>query len=269
MNVDATGDITINADEHGYVNSIDVHIITKGKNEIVAEAKKIAAKYKGRCNLKISRPYSPRSTGPRSQESHIRGHEADILSQSKQGDWTMEEVHQLMKALTVAAGRDFPYKKYRGIMIYASNAEINSLQANNELETIHQFADENGMWLTEYIDEFEGDTRIYRSIGGRLYKKMLEDFPTMEVLIDQEAKREEEKKIEKAIIEKQKEELANLQPTIICPKCKYEGTSQYCPACRYCSHEYIDGKCGLCGAGEPIEPVKIDTAKFKEKGDLY
>ena len=253
MSVDATGDITINEDEHGYVNSIDVHILTKGKNEIVAEAKKIAEKYKGRCNLRISRPYSPRSTGPRCQEARIRGHEADIAVQAQSDKWEPDEVHLLMKALTVQAGKDFPYKKYKSIMIYASDAEINSIQANNLISTIQEFADKNNFYLTEY-DEKE---RPYKTRGGRSLKEMMACEPDLnpEYMDEFSDKPKEIKKEE--------------QPTIICPKCKYEGTSQYCPACRYCSHEYIDGKCGLCGAGEPKEPVKIDTAKFKEKGDLY
>ena len=264
MSVDATGDITINSDEHGYVTSIDVHILTSGKNEIVSEAKKIAEKYKGRCNLKISRPYSPRSTGPRSQEARIRGHEADIAVQAQSDKWEPDEVHLLMKALTVQAGKDFPFKKYKSIMVYASDAEINSIQASNLIGTIQEFADKNNFYLTE-IDEKNGIERPYKSRGGRSLKEMMKLEPGLnpEYIEEFSGKPIEEKK-------------KDPQPEMVCPKCKhaepdFDGFGmQHCTVCGYCTHpRYYEGRCGLCGAIEPKEPVKIDTSKFKGQPDLY
>lgn len=167
--IEASGKLKINDD------SIDIHISITGRSEIVEEAKKLVEKFHGFCHLKISRPYNSRSTGERSQEAHIRGHEADIAAQAKSAKWTTDEVHLLMKALCIKSGKDYPFKKYRGVMVYGSDSEINSLQANNLIETIHQFADENNFWLHEYTDE--PVPRVYKSLGGRTLEQMQKDFP--------------------------------------------------------------------------------------------
>jgi hypothetical protein len=246
MSVDATGDITINADEHGYVTSIDVHILTSGKNEIVSEAKKIAEKYKGRCNLKISRPYSPRSTGPRSQEAHIRGHVKSIADQSAHR-WTEDQVHAVMKGLTSLSGRPYPKpKRYRDIPIYASDADLNSVEANSLIETMHEFADKNNFWLIE-IDEKKGMERPYRTRGGRTLTEMMKLEPGLnpEYIEEFSGKPIEEKK-------------KDPQPEMVCPKCKhaepdFDGFGmQHCTVCGYCTHpSYYEGRCGLCGAINP------------------
>jgi hypothetical protein len=169
--IEASGKLTLNDD------SIDIHINTMGRSELIEEARKLLEKFRGVCHLKISRPYSPRSTGEHSQEAHIRGHEADIAFQAKSSKWTTDEVHLLMKALCVKAGKDYPYKKWRGLIIYGSDSEINSLQANNLIETIHQFADENHFWLHEYTEELV--PRVYKSIGGRTLEQMQKDYPEL------------------------------------------------------------------------------------------
>jgi hypothetical protein len=106
---------------------------------------------------------------------------------------------------------------------------------------------------------------------------MLEDFPTMEVLIDKkEIQKEKEEAAKKRAAEIEDEMVKEEQAEMVCPKCKHAKPDfggfgmLHCEVCGYCTHpSYYEGRCGLCGAGEPIEPVKIDTAKFKEKGDLY
>lgn len=170
--IEITSKIVINPDM-----SLTFTAQTHGRPEVVDEARKLVKEFGSFCNLKVTRPYHPRSSGERSQNSHIWGHCTDLSMQAKSKEWTPAAVHQLMKALAVKEGKDYPHITYRGIMIYASDAEINSLQANNLIEMIHQFADQNDFWLTEYSDETP--PRAYKSKGGRTLKEMLENYPEL------------------------------------------------------------------------------------------
>ena len=170
--IEITGTIKINPDQ-----SITITAQTYGKPEILDEAMKLVKEHNSFCNIKITRPSHPRSTGNRSQNSHIWGHCSDMSKQAKSKKWTPTAVHQLMKALTVKAQKDYPFFEYRGFMIYASDSEINSLQANNLIETIHQFADENNFWLTEYTED--KPPRPYKTRGGRTLAEMMKIEPRL------------------------------------------------------------------------------------------
>ena len=124
--------------------------------------------------ISITPPEKPRTTGKRSQESHVRGHCESISQQAKNHRWTPDQVLIVMKGLTALSDRPYPKPEiYRDIPVYASNADLTSIEENSLIETIHEFADQNGMWLIE-LDERE---RPYKSLGGRTLAEMMTNYP--------------------------------------------------------------------------------------------
>ena len=109
-------------------------------------------------------PMRPRSSGPRSQNSRIWGNCTDIADQL--GDYTPEEVKAAMQRMAVAEG--YPTKMSidgREVPMPTRNASME--EAKILLDVIQRFADEHGLYLTEY-DEIGP----YQTVGGRSRKEM-------------------------------------------------------------------------------------------------
>jgi hypothetical protein len=122
----------------------------------------------------IQLPYRPRSTGPRSQNSRIHGHAKDISEQLVDDDgapiYTPDEVKEAMKRLAVKEGYPTKYSPIDDEVIPKPTRNASVEEAKLLSDVIQRFADEHGMWLTEYDDDGP-----YKSVGGRSREEM-EDY---------------------------------------------------------------------------------------------
>jgi len=117
-----------------------------------------------RYDLRIETPRKKRSTGFRSQNSHSHGHYADIAEQLSTPDieYSPEEIARALKLMAMKEGYWPPKMNRQGEAIVdpitkalepMSEADADTAQAAQLIEFIHAWADSNGLWLTEYINE--------------------------------------------------------------------------------------------------------------------
>jgi hypothetical protein len=117
-----------------------------------------------RFDLRIEIPRKRRSTGFRSQNSHSHGHYADIAEQLSTADvdYSPDEIARALKLMAMKEGYWPPKMNRQGEALVdpitkalepMSESDADTAQAGQLIEFIHQWADTNGLWLTEYIDE--------------------------------------------------------------------------------------------------------------------
>lgn len=127
--------------------------------------------------VEIYAPHRPRSTGPHSQCNHINGHVQDICA------YTGDDFNDMKVFLKRRAmGRGFPpmtnpdgsivYSRLDGEPLPMSEADASVEQAATILDAVHQFSDEEEVYLTE-TDEYGP----YRSVGGRTREEMRRYVP--------------------------------------------------------------------------------------------
>ncbi len=132
----------------------------------------IGQKTNGYYRVQISRPFRPRTTGPRSQSARFRGH-CDDLSQQVPGGYSPTEIADAMKRMAVEYG-------YRtrlsvdGIETPVSEGDLSVEEEGLLLRVQQRYADIHGFWLTEYIDSEHPEKGVYKSVGGRSYEEMIE-----------------------------------------------------------------------------------------------
>ena len=118
-------------------------------NQLAAIAETSESKSSGFVTVTIGLPKKPRTTGYRSQNSHIMGHCSTIADQL--GDYSTDEVYHAIKRMAVGTfGYPTRYNDLEGIeepkpQRYASTAEANLL-----IDMCHHFADQHGLYLIEY-----------------------------------------------------------------------------------------------------------------------
>ena len=95
--------------------------------------------------LRISQPFKPRTTGKKSQNHHINGHIQQIAAAT---DNLFGAVKSRLKELAISRG--YPYETLPdGSIEPKSEADISTTEAGSLIDTIHQFADEWNIPLTE------------------------------------------------------------------------------------------------------------------------
>ena len=94
--------------------------------------------------IQLKKWYRSRTTGWKSQNHHIRGHEAQIARELGQDP---DSIHDYMKR--EAIGRGYPYDLINEIVIPWSESRIDTIQASLLIDEIHQFAAEYGINLIE------------------------------------------------------------------------------------------------------------------------
>ena len=107
----------------------------------------------GMVQFTIGRPVKPRTIGLKSQQSHFNGHCQQVAMDTGQ---PFDQVKKEMKRLAISRGYPILYDE-KGIPIYdeygreqgISEASANTIEGGYLIETIHQFADENGIDLIE------------------------------------------------------------------------------------------------------------------------
>lgn len=93
----------------------------------------------------IASQWIPRTTGWKSQNHHINGHIQQICQETGN---SFTAVKECMKMLAIDRG--YPIEKLPNDMPFPkSEADINTTEAGYLIDTIHQFADEWGINLTE------------------------------------------------------------------------------------------------------------------------
>ena len=94
--------------------------------------------------IQLKKWYKSRTTGWKSQNHHIRGHEAQIARELGQDPDT---IHDYMKREAISRG--YPYDLLNDIVIPWSESRIDTLQASMLIDEIHRFAAEYGINLIE------------------------------------------------------------------------------------------------------------------------
>ncbi len=98
--------------------------------------------------IRIDRPRKARTTGERSQNTHINGHLQQIAIETGND---FDTVKLYCKEQAVSEG--YPFDEFGGKMIPYSETRIDTVQAGVLIETIHRLAAELGIVLVEYHDE--------------------------------------------------------------------------------------------------------------------
>ena len=98
----------------------------------------------GQACVKFSKPHKPRSTGPRSQNSHTWGHCTQI---AKELGMEIYEVEYIAKYRAIKRG--YPVSTHLGMMIPKSQADIDTVECGYLIEEYHQIAAENNIVLVE------------------------------------------------------------------------------------------------------------------------
>ena len=120
--------------------------------------------------LKVGLPFIPRSTGYRSENSHTHGHYADIAEQLSNAKvtYTPEEIGRSLKVMAMKEGYWPSKKDIDGNTVIdpitrqlepMSEADSSMGWAAKLIEYVHGWADMNGLWLTEYVNNVS--TRVY------------------------------------------------------------------------------------------------------------
>lgn len=128
-----------------------------------AELAKLGHDY---ARVRVTVPQRPRTTGYRSQNSRLHGHCQDIADQLG-GIYSRDVVKDAMKRTAVTEGYPAVWSDLHGEVIPLPTRDASIEQMHLLLEVIQRYADEHGLYLTEYDEEGP-----YRSIGGRSRDEM-------------------------------------------------------------------------------------------------
>lgn len=122
------------------------------------------SRYEGKTvSVDIRRPFTPRTTGARSQENKFRGGCRDI---SEQIGVPFEEVCEAIRRMATEEG--FPMTEaIDGKMVPISTANASIEQEALLIRVMHRFADEHNLYLHE-VDCYGS----YRTVGGRSREEM-------------------------------------------------------------------------------------------------
>lgn len=110
-------------------------------------AKKCGAGY---VSLRLTLPHRPRTTGARSQNSGIHGWFSDIAMQL---GCDAERVKEAMKRFAVSEGYPPVYNPVDDAVEPKPTHEASVEEISILIKVTHRFADEHGMWLTEYVND--------------------------------------------------------------------------------------------------------------------
>ncbi|MCE5190265.1 MAG: hypothetical protein LLG08_00540 [Actinomycetia bacterium] len=91
---------------------------------------------------KVFSVYRARTTGPHSQNHHLRGHVRQLAEHT---GYSMGEMMEVVKQETVG----WPTHELRGHTVWASEADIDSLTAAEAIERCHVIAVDLGVVLRE------------------------------------------------------------------------------------------------------------------------
>lgn len=100
-------------------------------------------------SVTLERPYSPRSTGPKSQNHHLNGHIMQIC-QTTGNDY--ETIKYCIK-MTAVEEMGYPYKEVDGHIIPKRERDCNTEECAKLIEASHVLAAHLGMVLREEADE--------------------------------------------------------------------------------------------------------------------
>jgi len=101
-------------------------------------------------SAKIAKPFKPRTTGERSQNSHAWGHCTEI---ARALGVELYEVEYIAKVRAIKRG--YPVSTRLGIPIPKSQADISTEECAALIEEYHMIAAENGITLTENETEIK------------------------------------------------------------------------------------------------------------------
>lgn len=95
-------------------------------------------------SVKVAKPFKPRSTGEKSQNSHAWGHCTQI---ARELGMEVYEVEYIAKVRAIKRG--YPVSTHLGLTVPKSQADISTEECAALIEEYHMIAAENGVKLTE------------------------------------------------------------------------------------------------------------------------
>lgn len=137
------------------------------------------AKHNGYIALELREPFRPRTTGSRSQNSRFWGHCEDIAAQvypELSPEAGKQRVHDGMLRMSVAEGY-VTYLDLNGVETPLPSAEASMEQLGLVLKVQQRYADVHNLWLHEYLEDGPWRGRVYRTIGGRTLREMMNYAP--------------------------------------------------------------------------------------------
>lgn len=157
--------MTFNAKTRLSDDSLVIEIPNAYQNALRTHQDRVQRKHGGYSVISIGTPKRPRSTGLRSQNSKVWGMCTDIRDQFHQAghlDITTDQIYEAMKRMAVPDGYPTRLNIVDGIEEPESQSRVSVEQDQILINVIQRFADENSMYLTEYIDG-----RPVKCIGGK------------------------------------------------------------------------------------------------------
>ena len=145
-------------------------------NEFWMYIKEVGAKSNNFFRVRIDPPFRPRRTGYRSGSARLHGHCKDLAEQltdeAKGIRYTPEQVKEAMKRMASSEHGWTTYLALDGTEQPMSEADASVEQETFINRVLQRFADEHGLYLTEYDDTDPKHPIAYRSIGGRTRAEM-------------------------------------------------------------------------------------------------
>jgi hypothetical protein len=125
-------------------------------------------------NVRLSRPFKPKTTGPRSQLNRHWGQCEDIAEQltTDTRRYTKEMVDWGLRVLAVKEGLPTKYNEVSDSVEPIGFSEMSVEDAMLVERVKQRMCDKAGMWLSEYIDTLNPGLGTYKSVGGRTKSEM-------------------------------------------------------------------------------------------------
>ena len=142
-----------NAEIQEWISAFDPKYLTfvipnQYADSITAIIKLCMDKHNDYCYLKFGVPRKPRTTGERSQNTHIHGHATQLAAET--GD---DKEYYLLRAKERAISKGYPYHVDAfGKCCPESETEIDTVQAAALIDQLHEDAAFLGVTLKEYED---------------------------------------------------------------------------------------------------------------------
>jgi hypothetical protein len=133
--------------------SITVEVPVEYKPRVDALLQKAYGNHNGHLTFSVELPTKPRTTGYKSQNHHLRGHEQQL---AKELGLTMSEVHDTIKTELASWPERMVNGPHGEKWIKASEADISSAVCAEAIELCHMWAAHTGVQLIESVDEGRG-----------------------------------------------------------------------------------------------------------------
>jgi hypothetical protein len=167
-------ELTLKLKLSGDGNTLAFDINRGAHNELWEYLNTIGPKTNWYFNVRLARPFKPKTTGPHSQLNRHWGHCEDIAEQlsTEARRYTKDMVDWGLRVSAVKEGLPTKYNEVADAVEPIGFSEM-SVEDAMVVERVKQkMCDETGMWLTEFVDPQDPKKGTYKSVGGRTNSEM-------------------------------------------------------------------------------------------------